>query len=508
MNTFINYLIEANLGLVFFILIYWLFLEKENQFELKRGYLLSSIVFSLTFPLLHINFTVSKELIPSIGQVVPAYWLPEIIVNGSGLSRDTETVLSVWVLLEWIYLLVGLVFAMLFVFQLISILRLFIRSEIYHWKNCLISESEEDKPTFSFFKFIFIGQANKISQEEKQEILFHELVHAQKFHSLDVVIANLLGILFWFNPIVRIYKKALVQLHEFEADARSVKDKDVDVYCSLLAKVALQSADFTLANHFNNSLILKRISMMKAVKTKVRRWKLATIVPLFIGLFVFVACQDQIQENQNEPLPSSFSNNESMPEVVRARLVELQQIYPTSKFVVIERTAEGNETLKQIWKRKDVGIFQSFSLFEGDSNETMIHRDFVIVELTDRKIRRASLPKNEKEIYTQVDEPASPVLGINQFYERISQVLTYPEESRILGTEGRVFLEFLVETDGSISDVQVIKGIDEYLDAEAIRVLLQVGGTWDPAIHHGKVVRQKIALPIYFSLKDLRKTTD
>ena len=504
MNTFINYLIEANLGLVFFMLIYWLFLEKENQFAFKRGYLLSSIAFSLTFPLLHLNFTVSKELIPSIGQVVPAYWLPEIIVNGSGPSRDTETIFSVWVLLEWIYLFVGLVFATLFVFQLLSILRLFIRSEIYHWKNCLISESEEDKPTFSFFKFIFIGQANKISQQEKQEILFHELVHAQKFHSLDVVIVNLLGILFWFNPIVRIYKKALVQLHEFEADARSVKDKDVDMYCCLLAKVALQSADFSLANHFNDSLILKRISMMKSVKTKVRRWKLATIVPLFIGLFVFVACQDQIPENQNEPLPSSLLN-ENMPVIVKTRLQELQQIYPTSNFVVIERTAEGNETLKQIWKRKDVGIFQSFSLFEGENNETMINRDFMIVELTDRKIRRASLPKNEKDIYTQVDEPASPVFGIKNFYENISQVLTYPEESRILGTEGRVLLEFIVETDGKISNIQVINGIDEYLDAEAIRVLLQVGGTWDPAIHNAEVVKQKITLPINFTL-DFRKT--
>ena len=136
----------------------------------------------------------------------------------------------------------------------------------------------------------------------------------------------------------------------------------------------------------------------------------------------------------------------------------------------------------------------------------MIHRDFVIVELTDRKIRRASLPKNEKEIYTQVDEPASPVLGINQFYERISQVLTYPEESRILGTEGRVLLEFVVETDGKISNIHVIKGIDEYLDAEAIRVLLQVGDIWDPAIHKAQVVKQKITLPINFTLKGSRKT--
>ena len=487
MNTFVNYLIEANLGLVFFILIYWLFLEKENQFELKRGYLLSSIVFSLTFPLLHINLTVSKELIPSIGQVVPAYWLPEIIVNGSGLSRDTETVLSVWVLLEWIYLFVGLIFVVLFVFQLIAILRLFIRSKIYHWQNCLISESEENKPTFSFFKFIFIGQANKISQQEKQEILFHELVHAQKFHSLDVVVVNLLGILFWFNPIVRVYKKVLVQLHEFEADARSVKDKDVDVYCSLLAKVALQSTDFSLANHFNNSLTLKRIKMMKTMKRKIQNWKVAAIVVTIPLFFLLVACQDQIVQEISK---STVTQLGDYPPEVQAALTKLKVKYPDQTFTYIEGSREDMIRLND--KTDKFKFLRSSWVWKRNGQEI---NGAILSDVASH----AEELKIDGEVFTVVEESATPQAGMNLFYEYIRKNLKYPESARKAGIQGKVFVEFIVNTDGTASDFKIIKGLGEGCDQEALRVM-SGSPPWIPGKQRGISVKQRMVLPIVFSL--------
>ena len=90
------------------------------------------------------------------------------------------------------------------------------------------------------------------------------------------------------------YKKIFVHLHEYEADARSVKTHDVNDYCSLLAKVALLSADIRLANHFSNSLTLKRIQMIRKIRSKTKWWKVALLgatVPLF---FFVVACQDQL----------------------------------------------------------------------------------------------------------------------------------------------------------------------------------------------------------------------
>jgi len=73
MSTLINYFVEANLGLLLFAVIYWLFLRNENQFSFNRGFLLAGILFSLLFPLLHFNSPSRAKMIPSISEVMPSY---------------------------------------------------------------------------------------------------------------------------------------------------------------------------------------------------------------------------------------------------------------------------------------------------------------------------------------------------------------------------------------------------------------------------------------------------
>ena len=77
MNALINYLLEANLGLCFFLLLYWIFLRNETAFSIKRIFLLASIMVSLIFPLFH--FTTSTPLVPAIGNVVPTLWPADVV---------------------------------------------------------------------------------------------------------------------------------------------------------------------------------------------------------------------------------------------------------------------------------------------------------------------------------------------------------------------------------------------------------------------------------------------
>ena len=263
--------------------------------------------------------------------------------------------------------------------------------------------------------------------------------------------------------------------------------------------VALQSVEFRFVNHFNSSLTIKRIGVLKGRQTKLSLWKIVSVAPFIAGLFFFMACQDQLSQRGNTDLLPSISGDR-MPIAVQENLDRLQKIYPKSTFVAIEKTEEGNKTLKQISLRKDVGTFSSIPVFEDG-----VRRDFIIVELTDRIVRRKSLPKNETEIFVQVDEPAAPIFGIDQLYTNIDHVLQYPEEAKAKGIEGTVEVKFVVGTDGKIFDVEVARGIDPYLDAEAIRVLYQVGDNWEPAIFKGQVVRQRIQLPISFSLASLQR---
>ncbi len=492
MNAIINYLLEANAGLLLFMLVYWAVLRNENQFLLKRAYLLSAMLSSLIFPLLHFNISASKQLIPSIGNLMPTYWLPEVVINGDGSTATTTapSSLSVWTITEWAYLIAVLFLTSLFLYRLMVLVRLFASNPLYRWRNYFVSESNETKPTFSFFHYIFIGQADQLNKIEKEEILLHESVHIQKLHSLDILLVNIVGIVCWFNPLVRIYKKTLVQLHEFEADARSVENKDVDTYCGLLAKAALQSAEFPLANHFNNSLTLKRINMMKTMKHKIQNWKivaLAAIVPLF---FFAVACQEQVKDE----VKKYALNQEDLPQQVKDEVKSLEKYY--NEVLVVEYNERGKKILDEI------------GFENAESGKTFSHLGLMMVDGDGGGyaiLGKGSLPKNESKVFGQVDEMATPIFGLDDLYKNISHTLLYPKQAREKGIEGKVFIEFVIQTNGEMSDFKVVKGIDDAVDTEALRALMQIDTRWRPAIHQGEIVKMKMTIPIVFKLNGSEK---
>ncbi|OJJ20882.1 hypothetical protein BKI52_09895 [marine bacterium AO1-C] len=108
--------------------------------------------------------------------------------------------------------------------------------------------------------------------------------------------------------------------------------------------------------------------------------------------------------------------------------------------------------------------------------------------------------KNEDQtIYTIPEKPAEPIGGLQALSQYITKNLRYPELARRTGIEGRVFVEFVVEKNGSVSQLKVIKGIDKACDREALRV---IGGftKWQPGKHQGKTVRVRRSFPVLFKL--------
>lgn len=107
--------------------------------------------------------------------------------------------------------------------------------------------------------------------------------------------------------------------------------------------------------------------------------------------------------------------------------------------------------------------------------------------------------ENVDEIFSVVEESAAPKGGMQAFYKYVGEKLKYPAQARRMGTEGRVFVEFVVNRDGSIVDVKVVRGIGAGCDEEAIRVV-QSAPAWTPGKQRGKPVRQKMVIPINFKL--------
>ena len=107
--------------------------------------------------------------------------------------------------------------------------------------------------------------------------------------------------------------------------------------------------------------------------------------------------------------------------------------------------------------------------------------------------------KNEK-VFDVVEQMPEYPGGMQALFEFLSQNIKYPEDAQKQKVEGRVLATFVVETDGSISNVEVVKHAFPSLDNEAVRVI-QAMPKWTPGKQGGKVVRVKYTVPINFSLK-------
>lgn len=110
-------------------------------------------------------------------------------------------------------------------------------------------------------------------------------------------------------------------------------------------------------------------------------------------------------------------------------------------------------------------------------------------------------PKEDvDEIFTIVEETAAPKDGMAAFYKFIGSKLKYPSQATRMGVEGKVFVEFVINRDGTLVDVRVVRGIGAGCDEEAVRVV-QSSPPWKPGKQRGKPVRQKYTLPIQFKLQ-------
>jgi TonB family protein len=102
--------------------------------------------------------------------------------------------------------------------------------------------------------------------------------------------------------------------------------------------------------------------------------------------------------------------------------------------------------------------------------------------------------------YADLETDAMPRGGIKSFYQHVSSVIHYPVNARRKNIQGKVFVEFVVELDGKLSHVNVIRGIDEECDKEAFNAVLSAP-RWDPGFKRGKPVRQRLTLPIIFTIR-------
>lgn len=105
-----------------------------------------------------------------------------------------------------------------------------------------------------------------------------------------------------------------------------------------------------------------------------------------------------------------------------------------------------------------------------------------------------------EEVFTVVEKMPSFPGGEEKLYEYLGQNIKYPQMAKEAGVKGKVYVQFVVEKDGSITDVTVARGIGSGCDKEAVRVVKKMP-RWSPGEQRGKKVRVKYTLPVVYQLR-------
>ena len=130
--------------------------------------------------------------------------------------------------------------------------------------------------------------------------------------------------------------------------------------------------------------------------------------------------------------------------------------------------------------------------FDVDVKETTVIKEIVIAEVP-------VIVEKVDQIFDVVETQPSPPGGMSAWNKYLSDNLKYPTQARRMGVEGSVIVVFVVNTDGSIQDVEVLRGIGGGCDEEAVRVV-KGAPKWEPGKQRGRPVRTRMRLPIRFKL--------
>jgi len=284
-----DYLIKSTTAMVVLLAIYHLFLEREKMHRFNRAYLLCALVFALTLPF--VAFTIYKEVITEPQPV----FADEIPMQQLNVMPVEESVNYMPYLLIGIYLAITLVLLFRFINNLLHFKRITAANATVTYKNAVLVLLTDKVLPHTFLHYIFINKQEYEDRLIEDELFTHELTHVTQKHTLDILFIEVLLTVFWFNPMLYFYKKAIKLNHEFLADESVVSHThNVVNYQKLLLQKSVPATQYHLASSLNFSVTKKRFAMMtKATpRSKALLLKLASL-PVIAAL-IFALCTETV----------------------------------------------------------------------------------------------------------------------------------------------------------------------------------------------------------------------
>ncbi|MDO6436972.1 M56 family metallopeptidase [Cyclobacterium sp. 1_MG-2023] len=435
-------------------------------------------------------------------EIAGAYGLPEVTVTGSRLP-------TLWDIKDYLifgYLVVVLLLFARFYWQYLQ-LKEILRKGWYQTSYILKEKYFKVPnfgltPVFSYFDKVFWDDSLQLSNKEKKQILNHEIEHVKQKHSYDVIIYQILSNVFWFNPIIHLMNRALVDLHEFQADARVIKDVELkDSYPKLVARMAFAGLDLPLGSNFVSSTTLRRIRMMKANK-KTNWFKVAMLVPLTVLVFGLISMKSNnsiISFNNYSTLPVSFLKNqiEAFQDSIAVG-IKLKNIKNPTHYESIGKLHQ--ESL-------NVQVGELSYEFTGIKNQQEYIKVLNLVE-TLRPNSKLNKKYENAYSYQLADQKPEPKVGWNAWEEYLRSQIPARLIDGIQIDGDWVALEFVIDKEANIVNASIKKSLGEEVDQLLLTALTNGNSpTWIPGKKDGETVAVVVNTNIKLKKSNNIKTT-
>ncbi|MBB3188360.1 M56 family metallopeptidase [Microbacter margulisiae] len=432
--------------------------------EIYFDYLLKSSLWIMIFYLVH-HFFLQKESFHGFNRafllagIVASIVMPFVTVHYTALNGNRPLIQTGGVYatiigqqadpVSWkaialisiviLYITASAVLIIRVMLHLVKIVREILKNKRLPSAQKIIYTDLKNAP-FSFGQYIFMPKDIE-SELEQKLIIRHESAHIRQLHYLDLWLSRVMCIIQFYNPFMWLYAKAIQVNCEFIADRKAIEGTEYkQEYIHILLKHSIGEAMYSVALHFSYPLTLKRITTMKQKKSK----RLSIAKSLMVVPMAGLILVSYAQPRQTDEAKQNAGNTLTQVTVVGYGADEASA-----------KKAKQQETTYKPVKYKNV---------------------YRVVEV---------LPKFGD--------------GGTSLAEYLASHIKYPVEAQKQGAEGRVICQFVVDKEGNISEVHVIRGVTKALDEEAIRVVKAMP-RWTPGYQGGKPVNVLYTLPITFKL--------
>lgn len=346
---------------------YYLFFRKEKFHWFNRFYLPIVIIAGIILPTISLP-TIIQDAAPITRHINIHNYQQSIEYNPiTSQHIHSRPLLSITQILIGIYLIGVALTSMRLAKEITQLVRLYNNSKRYKRDTQIIIETNQPMSPFSLLNYVFINNTDCYSHEELNMLLEHEQRHFKLLHIIDLIIVRISQVVFWFHPLIYLFEKNILLVHEYQADKMQVNRRK---YINFLLEQNLLAASPTITHSLTYSPIKNRIMMLQKSTTRPNKYKMLFVIPVFlIAIIMFTNCSNDINVNSDYSVQKTGNTATYKGNTITLNPRKTDTVYHEDGKLTIHQWADeltafnGNElyTVYQVRSKKQVDEYPQYS---------------------------------------------------------------------------------------------------------------------------------------------------